>query len=113
MTTTRIPVTGSRPEDEYEVLVGSGLMGHLAEILGGRALSAVARSQDQAVETGQIHSDLRDRLSGGRSDDESVRPRNEAVIMRVLPGHDLHRCWESPGIALRDGLRDGRRVRNS
>ena len=25
MTTTRIPVTGSRPEDEYEVLVGRGL----------------------------------------------------------------------------------------
>ena len=36
MTTTRIPVTGSRPEDEYEVLVGRGLMGHLAEILGSR-----------------------------------------------------------------------------
>ena len=45
----------------------------------------------QAVEAGQVHSDLRDRLSGGRSDDESVGPRNEAVIMRVLTGHDLHR----------------------
>ncbi|NHU84126.1 3-dehydroquinate synthase [Kocuria sp. JC486] len=54
MSTTTIPVTGARPEENYQVLVGNGLMGHLADALGPRVKKVLVIHPQALEANGQV-----------------------------------------------------------
>ncbi|MDN5572734.1 MAG: 3-dehydroquinate synthase [Micrococcales bacterium] len=93
MTTTRIPVTGSRPEDEYEVLVGRGLMGHLAEILGSRVQKVLVIHPQALEANGQV---VVEQLQGeGYQAFQAVIPDAEEGKRLEVAGF----CWQALGQA--------------
>ncbi|KAA9395092.1 3-dehydroquinate synthase [Kocuria coralli] len=93
MTTTRIPVTGSRPEDNYDVLVGNGLMAHLAEVLGPRVQKVLvihpqALEANGQVVVGQLQAD-------GYQVFQAVIPDAEEGKRLEVAGF----CWQALGQA--------------
>lgn len=93
MTTTRIPVTADRAEDEYEVLVGSGLMGHLAEILGSRVQKVLVIHPQALEANGQV---VVEQLQGeGYQAFQAVIPDAEEGKRLEVAGF----CWQALGQA--------------
>lgn len=93
MTTTRIPVTGTRPEENYEVLVGNGLMGHLAEQLGPR-VKKVLVIHPQALE------------ANGKVVVEQLQLDGLQVFQAIIPDAEEGKrlevagfCWQALGSA--------------
>ena len=51
---TRIPVTGSSPRENYEVLIGHNLLGTLPEILGNRTKKVLVIHPRALRSTGEL-----------------------------------------------------------
>lgn len=93
MTTTRIPVTGSRPEEQYEVLVGTGLMGELAPILGSRVQKVLVVHPQALEANGQV---VVEQLQGeGYQVFQAVIPDAEEGKRLEVAGF----CWQALGQA--------------
>lgn len=93
MTTTRIPVTGSLACENYDVLVGRGLMGELKEVLG-QQVTKVLVIHPQALEAnGQV---VVDQLTAdGYQVFQAVIPDAEEGKRLEVAGF----CWQALGQA--------------
>ena len=73
---TRIPVTGSSPRENYEVLIGHNLLGKIPEILGNRAKKVLVIHPRALRSTGElVMEDLRQKTVCQLVRDVFRRPR--------------------------------------
>ena len=88
---TRIPVTGSSPRENYEVLIGHNLLGKIPEILGNRAKKVLVIHPRALRSTGElVMEDLR--AMGYESFSAEIPDAEEAKHYQVAAF-----CWQVLG----------------
>ena len=88
---TRIPVTGSSPRENYEVLIGHNLLGTLPEILGNRTKKVLVIHPRALRSTGElVMEDLR--AMGYESFSAEIPDAEEAKHCQVAAF-----CWQVLG----------------
>ena len=111
---TRIPVTGSSPRENYEVLIGHNLLGKIPEILGNRTKKVLVIHPRALRSTGElVMEDLR--AMGYESFSAEIPDAEEAKHYQVaafcVAGARSERLHRTDAITLRGWRRYYRRCR--
>lgn len=93
MEVTRIPVTGNYPQENYEILVGCGLLGNVSEILGQRVQKILVVYPQSLELNGQVV--VEQLQADGYKVFQAVIPDAEEAKRLEVAGF----CWQALGQA--------------